>query len=222
MSIIRGSQTGTVFELTTPCQMFIESLFRSQQLTGARQELLLDNISAGSQTRLCYTEVGLNKQELITTCSCLFLQPGIYRWFQRVFWDDMKQPVYLRYDRNLPRLMNDFGTGVSLQQYENTGSGTIICTMSGQAGRKIYAKGWVKYDLSTNESLSAQLIVKNLSTGDQTYTSVTQITGEDTDTLETDILPYFFSPGALFEVSLLIQTNAAKRPECKLIHQEQA
>lgn len=220
MPITKGSQTGTVFELHTARQILIESNFRSKQLQNAGQELFLENLSAGSKIKLGNSVQGLAKQELVTSGSCLFLKPGIYRWSQQVMWDSLAQPDYLRYDRDVPRAIDNFGTGTLNRQFVNTGAGTIVTTMSGEAGRWLYLRGWVKYDLLAGEDLTAQVVVKDLSTGIPLFTGKTEITGPDTDELDTGVWPYQLKAGVLYEASLIVQTNASKKPYCRLVHQE--
>ena len=217
--MIPGSRTGTVFEVFVPSQILLEINCRANQLVQARQEVLFENLTTGKSFKIAGSDIGLGMQELILTSFALWLQPGVYRWSQAISYPDNLPPKYISTNRDLPKLFNNFGTGLpgSPQEVINTGTNNIYTHTSSAPGRKVYSRGKAKYELLAGEELRLEVIITDTTTGNTFSSGQTFIKGPDTDEIETGVVPFISNGNTIYKVEFKIQHKGIVKPKCSLI-----
>ncbi|WP_428071066.1 hypothetical protein [Chryseobacterium gambrini] len=212
------NRQGLTFQILREQQTKFESIFRTNGLNNANQKQFIENVTTGVLTQISGSEIGIEQAEIITTCSCLLLQPGIYKWLQEITSNSV--PIFLTHEYGTAFVTNfpNFGVGGgSPFEFVNTGTNNISTHMSSIGGRRIYARGKIIYDLENGEELFAEVRVINTTTGAVIGTGETTAEGQKTGEVLTGIVPYITQQGHIYRIELNIQTNSLKKQKCLLV-----
>jgi hypothetical protein len=204
-----GPATAGLFELKSRAQYLFSSRGNAKFAAGSRIVTRLNNLSTGQSLDICGADAGLGMTErfVVVSNASLLLQPGVYSWISEIKPnpnDAIDDIALISSVANSP------------EPIETRGIREAFSVVSGTQGRRMFARGYFDTAIGSSEYLSAQLVVKNLTTGQQFASPVVEMIGNATNPNATGVVPYDVVADQLFLAQFTINYTGAGRVSCLL------
>lgn len=204
-----GPATAGLFELRTPAQYLFSSRGGAKLAAGSRIVTRLNNLSTGQSLDICGADAGLGMAErfAIVSNASLLLQPGVYSWISEI------KP-------NPNDAIDEIGLMASVANspdpIETRGIREAFSVVSSTQGRHMFARGFFDTAIGASEYLSAQLVVRNLATGQEFASPVIEMIGNATNPNATGVVPYDVVAGQMFLARFRINYTGSGKVSCLL------
>lgn len=204
-----GPAAAGLFELKTPTQYLFSTRGNAKISRDSRLVTRLSSFSAGKSWDVCGADAGLGMGErfIIQTRASLLLDPGIYNWISEIRPSpaDQIDEIYLTASvANSPEVC------------ETRGVREAFSMMSGPQGRKVFARGVIEMNIGPSEFLSAQVVVRNLTTNQVFESGVLELIGNSNGPVSTGVVPYVVNAKQLYLATLKINYAGMGRVSCLL------